>query len=69
MYVCKCVKCHIYIGIVESSLKYIPLTKSYGNMDSFHIFGIVLKYIRYAMYVCKCVSWRVIQQMCHTLGN
>ena len=45
-------KCHIYIGIVKRSIKYISLTKCYNDMGSFRIFGIVLKYNRkYCVFV------------------
>jgi len=41
--------CHIYFR--KRSLQYISLTKCYDDMGSFHIFGILLKYIR-IYYVC-----------------
>jgi len=45
-------KCHIYLELVKRSLKYISLTKCYDDMDSFRIFGIVLKYSRiYCVFV------------------
>ena len=35
---------------------------------AFHILALCLSILEYAMNVCNCISWRVIQQMCHTLG-
>jgi len=56
-------------GIVKRSLKYIFLTNCYDDIGSFHIFCTVLEFINICWYVCNSVSWRVIQQMCDTLGH